>query len=85
VWFKKSGEINVDNNIKKVRRATYSLMSSGFHGHNGLDPEIEVRPIETQVDDLLSEIHKRVQVGERVLVTTLTKRMSEQLAFFIRI
>jgi excinuclease ABC subunit B len=35
-----------------------------------LDPEIEVRPIETQVDDLLSEIHKRVQVGERVLVTT---------------
>jgi excinuclease ABC subunit B len=40
------------------------------------DDEIEVRPIETQVDDLLSEIHKRVQVGERVLVTTLTKRMS---------
>jgi adenine-specific DNA methylase len=37
--FKKSGEINVDNNIKKARRATYSLMSSGFHGHNGLDPE----------------------------------------------
>ena len=37
--FKKSVEINVDNNIKKVRRATYSLMSSGFHGHNGLDPE----------------------------------------------
>ena len=48
-----------------------------------LDPEIEVRPIETQVDDLLSEIHKRVQVGERVLVTTLTKRMSEQLSDYL--
>lgn len=48
-----------------------------------LDPEIEVRPIETQVDDLLSEIHKRVAVGERVLVTTLTKRMSEQLSDYL--
>ncbi len=48
-----------------------------------LDPEIEVRPVETQVDDLLSEIHKRVMVGERVLVTTLTKRMSEQLSDYL--
>ncbi|WXT99895.1 MAG: UvrABC system protein B [Catillopecten margaritatus gill symbiont] len=48
-----------------------------------LDPEIEVRPVETQVDDLLSEIHKRVEVGERVLVTTLTKRMSEQLSEYL--
>jgi excinuclease ABC subunit B len=48
-----------------------------------LDPEIEVRPIETQVDDLLSEIHKRVKVSERVLVTTLTKRMSEQLSDYL--
>ncbi len=48
-----------------------------------LDPEIEVRPIETQVDDLLSEIHKRVAVGDRVLVTTLTKRMSEQLSDYL--
>ncbi|ROS05122.1 excinuclease ABC subunit B [Sinobacterium caligoides] len=44
-----------------------------------LDPTIEVRPATTQVDDLLSEIKKRVAVGERVLVTTLTKRMSEDL------
>ena len=44
-----------------------------------LDPIIEVRPATTQVDDLLSEINKRVELNERVLVTTLTKRMSEDL------
>ena len=48
-----------------------------------LDPSIDVRPVETQVDDLLSEIHKRVAVKERVLVTTLTKRMSEQLSDYL--
>ncbi|PIT14469.1 excinuclease ABC subunit B [Snodgrassella alvi] len=44
-----------------------------------IDPEIIIRPVATQVDDLLSEINIRRQKGERVLVTTLTKRMSEQL------
>ncbi|NIC04031.1 excinuclease ABC subunit UvrB [Billgrantia bachuensis] len=44
-----------------------------------VDPEIEVRPASTQVDDLLSEIRLRAGVGERVLVTTLTKRMAEDL------
>ncbi len=48
-----------------------------------LDPEIDIRPVDTQVDDLLSEIHKCVKVGERVLVTTLTKRMSEQLSDYL--
>lgn len=48
-----------------------------------LDPEIEVRPASTQVDDLLSEIHTRVKVKERVLVTTLTKRMAEDLTDFM--
>ncbi len=48
-----------------------------------LDPEVEVRPAGTQVDDLLSEIHKRTQIGERVLVTTLTKRMSEDLTEYL--
>ncbi len=48
-----------------------------------LDPVIEVRPASTQVDDLLSEIHKRVEVKERVLVTTLTKRMAEDLTDFL--
>src|SRR5213075_3484256 len=44
-----------------------------------LDPEIEVRPVGAQVDDLLGEIRERVKAGERVLVTTLTKRMAEDL------
>ena len=45
-----------------------------------IDPEIEVRPIKGQVDDLLHEIRLRAERNERVLVTTLTKRMSEDLA-----
>ena len=48
-----------------------------------LDPQIEVRPVNTQVDDLLSEINKRVEVGERVLATTLTKRMAEDLTDYL--
>jgi excinuclease ABC subunit B len=44
-----------------------------------VDPEIEIRPVGTQVDDLMSEISLRVAAGERVMVTTLTKRMAEQL------
>jgi excinuclease ABC subunit B len=44
-----------------------------------LDPEVEVRPATTQVDDLLSEINLRIELRERVLVTTLTKRMAEDL------
>ncbi|MDP1773424.1 MAG: excinuclease ABC subunit UvrB [Methylobacter sp.] len=48
-----------------------------------LDPVVEVRPATTQVDDLLSEINKRVVVKERVLVTTLTKRMSEDLTEYL--
>ena len=45
-----------------------------------IDPEVEVRPIRGQVDDLLHEIRLRAEQNERVLVTTLTKRMSEDLA-----
>lgn len=48
-----------------------------------LDPELEVRPVGIQVDDLLSEVAKRVAVNERVLVTTLTKRMSEDLTEYL--
>uniref|UniRef100_UPI0035C76B28 excinuclease ABC subunit UvrB n=1 Tax=Serratia quinivorans TaxID=137545 RepID=UPI0035C76B28 len=48
-----------------------------------LDPLIEVRPVTTQVDDLLSEIRKRVAINERVLVTTLTKRMAEDLTEYL--
>ena len=44
-----------------------------------IDPEVEVRPVGSQVDDLLGEVRKRAEAGERVLVTTLTKRMAEDL------
>ena len=48
-----------------------------------VDPEVEVRPATQQVDDVLQEIRLRVQVGERVLITTLTKRMAEQLTDYL--
>jgi excinuclease ABC subunit B len=48
-----------------------------------VDPEVEVRPALTQVDDLLSEIRERVAAGERVLATTLTKRMAEDLTDYL--
>ena len=48
-----------------------------------VDPEIEVRPIEGQVDDLLLEIRRRAEIGERVLVTTLTRKMAEDLTDYL--
>ncbi|GAB4182308.1 MAG: excinuclease ABC subunit UvrB [Wenzhouxiangellaceae bacterium] len=48
-----------------------------------VDPEVEIRPVATQVDDLLSEINLRVADGDRVLVTTLTKRMAESLTEYL--
>jgi excinuclease ABC subunit B len=48
-----------------------------------VDPEVEVRPVRTQVDDLLSEAKKRIAMGDRVLVTTLTKRMAENLTEYL--
>ena len=48
-----------------------------------VDPQVEVRPIEGQVDDLVKEIRQRVEVGQRTLVTTLTKRMAEKLADYL--
>jgi len=49
-----------------------------------LDPPIEVRPSINQIDDLLDEIHKRIEVNERVLLTTLTKRMAEELTKYLQ-
>jgi excinuclease ABC subunit B len=48
-----------------------------------LDPEIEVRPSLNQIDNLLGEIHQRIEAGERVLITTLTKRMAEELSKYL--
>lgn len=49
-----------------------------------LDPTIEVRPIEGQIDDLIDEIHARIEKNERVLITTLTKKMSEDLTDYLK-
>jgi excinuclease ABC subunit B len=48
-----------------------------------VDPQVEVRPVEGQIDDLVSEIYRRVERGQRTLVTTLTKRMAEKLADYL--
>ena len=48
-----------------------------------IDPEVEIRPVRSQVDDVLSEINKRVELNERVLITTLTKRMAEDLTEYL--
>ena len=48
-----------------------------------VDPEVEVRPVKGQVDDLLGEINRRTSIGQRVLVTTLTKRMAEDLSDYL--
>ncbi|MEI7819218.1 MAG: excinuclease ABC subunit UvrB, partial [bacterium] len=70
--------------------AEYELSRSGEHIAEQiirptglLDPEIEVRPVEHQVDDLVAEIRKRVAKKERTLVTTLTKRMAEDLSEYL--
>lgn len=65
-------EEHSDNVVEQVVRPTGLL-----------DPEIEVRPVATQVDDVLSEISLRTKVNERVLITTLTKRMSEDLSDYL--
>ncbi len=49
-----------------------------------LDPIIEVRPTQDQIDDIISEIHERIEKNERVLITTLTKRMAEDLSAFLK-
>ena len=63
---------NADNVVEQVVRPTGLV-----------DPEVDVRPAKTQVDDVLSEIRRRVAVDERVLITTLTKRMAEDLTDYL--
>ncbi|HBK46828.1 MAG TPA: excinuclease ABC subunit B [Xanthomonadaceae bacterium] len=48
-----------------------------------VDPQVEIRPVATQVDDLISEVNERIKLGDRVLVTTLTKRMAENLTEYL--
>ncbi|MEL7185932.1 MAG: excinuclease ABC subunit UvrB, partial [Pseudomonadota bacterium] len=64
---------HTDNTVEQLVRPTGLI-----------DPEVEVRPAQAQVDDVLSEIHKRVAGDERVLITTLTKRMAEDLTDYLQ-
>jgi len=63
----------------EIKRAKGSVAEQLVRPTGLIDPEVEVKPASTQVDDLYSEVLKRVEAGERVLVTTLTKRMAEDL------
>lgn len=66
----------------EVERSRPHLIEQIIRPTGLIDPEMEVRPVADQVDDLLDEIRKRAKKGERVLVTTLTKRMAEELTEF---
>jgi excinuclease ABC subunit B len=67
----------------ELERAQGLLVEQIIRPTGLVDPEVEVRPTKGQVDDLLSECKKRQKAGERVLVTTLTKRMAEELTDFL--
>jgi excinuclease ABC subunit B len=66
-------EANEQNRAEQIIRPTYVL-----------DPKIEVRPTKGQIDDLIAEIQRRVRVGQRTLVTTLTKKMAEDLTGYLK-
>ncbi|MCP4136247.1 MAG: excinuclease ABC subunit UvrB [bacterium] len=70
------GEYEIENSSEIVEQV---LRPTGL-----LDPEIEVRPAKNQVDDLVGEVNKRVEQGERILVTSLTKKMAEDLADYFQ-
>src|ERR1700704_1390782 len=65
------------------KRAAPQVIEQVFRPTGLTDPAVEIRPVRAQVDDLLSEIRLRVQANERVLVTTLTKRMAEDLTDYL--
>ncbi len=70
---------NVYEDEHELLRAEQIIRPTGL-----LDPKVEVRPVEGQIDDLISEVNKEVAVGNKVLVTTLTKRMAEDLTDYMR-
>jgi excinuclease ABC subunit B len=65
------------------RKLSYQIVEQLVRPTGLLDPTVEIRPINNQMDDLILEINKRVERNERVLVTTLTKRMAEDLAEYL--
>src|SRR5699024_5711434 len=70
---------NVYEQEHELLRAEQIIRPTGL-----LDPEISVRPVEGQIDDIVSEIYKEIEDGNKALVTILTKRMAEDLTDYIR-
>ncbi len=69
---------------KKLKDPKSKIVEQIIRPTGLLDPEIEIRPTKYQVDDLVKEIENRIKKGQRTLVTTLTKRMSEELAEYLQ-
>jgi len=67
----------------EIRKSEGVIVEQVIRPTGLLDPQIEVRPLINQVDDLLEEIDERIKMGDRILVTTLTKRMSEELSKYM--
>ena len=63
----------------ELLRAEQIIRTTGL-----LDPKVEVRPVEGQIDDLIGEVHKEVEKGNKILITTLTKRMAEDLTEYMK-
>jgi len=76
--------VSATPNEYEIERSERMVVEQIIRPTGLIDPEIFVRPAKYQVDNLMDEIKKRVAVGERVLVTTLTKRMSEELADYMK-
>ena len=74
-----SGTPNVYEGEHELLRAEQVIRPTGL-----LDPEISVRPVEGQIDDLISEVNKEIEHGHKVLITTLTKRMAEDLTDYMK-
>ena len=70
---------NVYEGEHELLRAEQVIRPTGL-----LDPEISVRPVEGQIDDLISEVNKEIEHGHKVLITTLTKRMAEDLTDYMK-
>jgi len=79
----KANPITVSATHKNKTQRSSQIVEQLVRPTGLVDPRLEVRPARTQIDDLLSEISLRVGLGERVLVTTLTKRMAEDLTGFL--
>jgi excinuclease ABC subunit B len=67
----------------ELRQSSGSVVELVVRPTGLVDPQVEVRPVRSQVDDVLGEIRERVKLGDRVLITTLTKRMAENLTDFL--